>query len=167
MLFRSLLTALPCAAAVLSEPLQPRAMTDFMIYAYGPSAIGGFPIFAENNLAFVTSRTPSAFNSSMHNVTFDSLTTHGNFTATQFDNGESLFYIPTTSGQVGFTNSTNSSVITTGFGFYGHTIYVDIDDTLETQWFAQSTSEDDIWALFWGNTTADAIPVSLRTVAPS
>ncbi|KAI1848599.1 hypothetical protein JX265_011547 [Neoarthrinium moseri] len=135
------------AAASLASPLEPRANTDFTLFAYGPDSIGGFPVIS---------------------IGIDAMSTRGNFTATMTDSSQSLLYIPSTSGQVGFTNTTgDSSLITTGFGFYGHVVFVQIGSTMETSWYAIPTSDSDIWVLTWDDDGDGAIPIALRNIAPS
>jgi hypothetical protein len=97
----------------------------------------------------------------------DAPATRGNFTAT-INGGDSLFYVPSSSGAVGFTNTTTSSQITTGFGFYGHVIYILIDSTMVTQWYAVPTSDSGLYQLSWNvSSTSGAIPIALRNIAPS
>lgn len=99
----------------------------------------------------------------------DSPDTKGNFTAS-FDSGSggSLLYVPSSSGDVGFTNSTSSSSqITTGFGFYGHVIYVTINGTMITQWGAVPTIDSSLWKLVWNSGDDGVFPIALRNIAPS
>jgi hypothetical protein len=107
-------------------------------------------------------------NISSQNWLVDWYKTKGNMTATFDDGTTSLLYVPTDGGPVGFTTSTdNSSQITTGYGFYGHVIFIDLDDSLETEWTVLPTSDDTIFQLYWSYSTKDTYDVALRNVAPS
>ncbi|KAK6073330.1 hypothetical protein SCUP515_06942 [Seiridium cupressi] len=167
MMFKKLLTTLPFVACAVSKPLEARAVTDFTIYAYGSEDIFGFPVVAINDTAYITSNTIDQ-TSSAQNVTFDAMSTRGNFTATIAEEGKSLFYVPSTSGTIGFTNSTDdSTVITTGFGFYGHVVFLQTGTTMLTEWYAIPTSDTAMWQLSWNDQTGEGIPVALRNIAPS
>jgi hypothetical protein len=79
-----------------------------------------------------------------------------------------LFYIPTSSGPVGFTNDTSdSSKITTGFGFYGHVLYVLINGKMVTEWYAVPTDDESIWQLSWNTEGSTSSPLAIRNIAPS
>jgi hypothetical protein len=77
-------------------------------------------------------------------------------------------YIPSSSGRVGFTSDvTNSSVITSGFGSYGPVVYFNKNSLMSTDWSAVPTNETNFYRLEWASVDDEAIPVSLRSVAPS
>lgn len=100
-------------------------------------------------------------------VSVTAASSRGNFTADVDGQGQSVLYVPSDSGAVGFTNDTsNSSLITTGFGFYGHVIFVQIDSTMKTEWYAVPTSDDTLYQLAW-NEESEGVPVALRNIAPS
>ncbi|KAH8658263.1 hypothetical protein BX600DRAFT_514765 [Xylariales sp. PMI_506] len=167
-----LLVALPLALGTLGNPLDIRApKSDFSIYAYsssGSAGIGGVPVISINNLAYISSSSPSAISSSAQNVTFAPIDSTGNFTATMQNTTQSLLYVPSTSGPVGFTSSTtNSSHITTGFGFYGNVVYCTIGGQIQTEWYALPVQDGKLWQLSWSSSNSSAIPISLRSIAPS
>lgn len=64
---------------------------------------------------------------------------------------DSVFYVPVGSGAAGFYKEavtddvTESNIISTGFKLYGSTAMVNIDSTLETQWYAVNTTTDGLW----------------------
>jgi hypothetical protein len=103
-----------------------------------------------------------------HCNTVNSVSAHGNFTATTPNAGTSMMYVPSTSGAVGFTNSTDSTTeLTDDFGFYGGLVFVLIDGTIETEFFASPTTDADLWSLGWALTEDSDIAVAVRSVAPS
>ncbi|KAH8651190.1 hypothetical protein BX600DRAFT_554081 [Xylariales sp. PMI_506] len=142
------------------------ATTDFTMYAYGASddiTIGGYQVVYKDGLAYIAS---TAAVTGTQNVTFDLVSSQ--FVTTTEDNEDSFFYLPTTSGEVGFTTTTtNSSQITTGFAFYGHTAYCAIGNTMATRWFAVPTDDADLWQLTWKSEADSAVLVALRNIAPS
>lgn len=87
---------------------------------------------------------------------------------------ESLFYVPSPYGPTGFyksgiSNVTESSIITTGFTFYGTTAMLKIDGSLYTEWYAVETSIDGLWSVGWNATGAgvtDAELITVRKVNP-
>ncbi|KAH6658451.1 hypothetical protein BKA67DRAFT_656641 [Truncatella angustata] len=167
MMFCKLLSALPFVASALSKPLEPRALSDFSMYAYGSDGINGFPVISINNTVYITSHSVDDIGSQAHNVTFDAPETRGNFTASVDGQGQSLFYVPSSSGPVGFTNTTNDdSFITSGFGFYGHVIFVQIGSVIQTEWIAVPTNDSAVWLLSW-NVEDQGVPVALRNIAPT
>lgn len=70
--------------------------------------------------------------------------------------------------RVGFLNATNSStsVVTSGFLFYGSTAMNRHSSGLQTLWSVGYVS-DGVYELFWNDTASDQVPVTLRNVAPS
>jgi hypothetical protein len=85
------------------------------------------------------------------------------------DSLERLLYAPSPSGAVGFStaDTSNSSEITTGFGFYGSTVFCYVDNAINTRWFAVPTNEDGLWNRSWNSTSDSAIAVALRSIAPT
>lgn len=87
---------------------------------------------------------------------------------------DSLFYIPSTDGPVGFYkeglgNITTDEIITTGFKFYGTTAMVVVDGSWETLWYAVPTAIDGLWTVGWnasGGGVTDAELLTVRSVAP-
>lgn len=157
--------------------LQSRATaSNFSLFAYGSgadSAIGGYPIFYNNGFAFIAN--PAKVNYTESYVLFTDgtddttqwlaspLTTSNNTWA------ESLFYVPTPYGPTGFyksgvTNVTESSIITTGFTFYGTTAMIKIDGSLYTEWYAMETGIDGLWSVGWNATGAGVTDAELLTV---
>lgn len=99
-----------------------------------------------------------------------------------FDNSTNssmpLLFIPTSSSDptpIGFADSSNvsSSVNTTGFGFYGAWLYhLDAQGEITMNWYAVPTDDSSTFQLNWWddgtvNNSANAIAVSLRTIAPT
>ncbi|KAK9781342.1 hypothetical protein SCARD494_14115 [Seiridium cardinale] len=165
MMFRNIIAALPFVAGVLSAPLESRAVSDFTIYAYGPN-VHGLKVISINSTIYLTSRTPGDITNG-HNATFNAPETRGNFTANIDGQGESVMYVPSESGPVGFTNDTSdSSLVTSGFGFYGHVIYVQIGSEMKTKWYAVPTSDETLYQLTW-NEESNGTPVALRNIEPS
>lgn len=84
-------------------------------------------------------------------------------------------YVPSptsTDHQVGFTNSTGSSDIsTTDFSFYGGVVLHKQDSKLLTLWYASPTDTEGIYTLNWNDTgdssTDGNIVVSLKAKAPT
>jgi len=81
-------------------------------------------------------------------------------------NNETLFLqVSTESGEIRFgNNSANASLITTGFGWYGKTLFINVDNIMETLWYAKSAGTN-LYQLVWNDTTA--MPVTVRNSAPS
>ncbi|CAI4212705.1 unnamed protein product [Parascedosporium putredinis] len=151
MLFTKMSTALALAAGATGSPLNRRAdsETDFTIYAYGSGSeeIGGLPIISIDITATETG---------------DSLV------ATRPNLGTSLFFVPSEPGAVGFTNATSDPLhVTTGFGFYGHVLFMSVDSTMNTQWYAVPTNTSTLWQVIWKAESDAAIPIALRNIAPS
>ncbi|KAK9415954.1 hypothetical protein SUNI508_09914 [Seiridium unicorne] len=167
-MFNKLLLTLPFVLGVLSNPVQIRATVpdNFTLYAYGSSSssgIGGLPVLALDGLAYIVDLTTET---SAQNVTFD--LTSSTFTGTTSDGVESLLYIPSTSGPVGFTTTTSdSSKVTSGFGFYGGVAYCYTQDAISTLWYAVPTEQSGLWQLTWDSDSDAAIVVALRDNAPS
>lgn len=77
-------------------------------------------------------------------------------------------YVPSSSGRVGFTSdTTNSTVITSGFGSYGPMVYLNKNSVISTEWFAVPTNATNFYSLEWASEDNEAIQVTLRSVAPS
>ncbi|KAH8668928.1 hypothetical protein BX600DRAFT_435440 [Xylariales sp. PMI_506] len=165
-MFRSLLAAAPLAFSALAQPLEQRATTtNATLYAYG-TGIGGVPVVYANDTAYISKLSLSELGASAANVTFTSDST--SLVAAIAGKGSAMFYVPSTSGSAGFTNGTNnSSFITSGFGSYGKIIYVNIDDTMKTDWYAVPTDDDHVWALEWDSDDENAISIALQSLAPS
>jgi hypothetical protein len=73
---------------------------------------------------------------------------------------------------VGFlsSNSTVSNATTTGFTLFGGQVVFQSATALEAQFWAQTTSEDGVWALMWnepGTNQENSTPVVLKNKAPS
>ncbi|KAK6214504.1 hypothetical protein LQW54_004225 [Pestalotiopsis sp. IQ-011] len=166
MMFSKFICALSAVAGALCSPLQDRAANyNFTIYAYSSDSIHGYPIISINDTAYITSSNSSIFTNG-RNITFTSLTSHGNFTANIPGEGTSLFYVPSTSGQAGFTNITDDdTMVTSGFGLYGHVVFLEASTSMETKWYAIATEVDDLWQLSWN--ASDGFPITLRSVSPS
>lgn len=87
---------------------------------------------------------------------------------------ESLFYVPKWEGPVGFykegvTNVTADDIITDAFKAYGNTIFVSIDGSLESSWYAVATDTDGLWSVGWNSTgggVLNAEPISLSQGKP-
>lgn len=73
---------------------------------------------------------------------------------------DSVFFVPATTGPVGYykegtssialgPNMTSADIITTGFTFYGAAAMVQIDGALETLWYAVATATDGLWSVGW------------------
>ncbi|KAH8647365.1 hypothetical protein BX600DRAFT_443572 [Xylariales sp. PMI_506] len=162
----NLFVALPLVLGALASPVQPRTTSDFTLYAYGAEGsdnMGGYPVVFKDGLAYISDLSTSVVTK---NVTFD--VASRSLTATTQDSESSLLYIPSTSGAIGFTTSTgNSSQITTGFGFYGHSAFCVIDGAVTTKWYAVPTEDSGLWELGWNIDNDDAIVIALRNIAPS
>ncbi|KAI3391103.1 hypothetical protein diail_7954 [Diaporthe ilicicola] len=162
--------------------LQTRATSsNFSLFAYGSdasSAIGGFPIFYNEGLAYIAD--PAKVNYTKQYVLFTTGTddptqwiasplTTSNITWT-----DSLFYVPSPFGPTGFyksgvSNATESDIITTGFTFYGTTAMLKMDGSLYTEWYAVNTGIDGLWSVGWNATGAgmpDAELITVRRVDP-
>ncbi|ETS86133.1 hypothetical protein PFICI_04158 [Pestalotiopsis fici W106-1] len=165
MMFSKFVGALSAVAGALSQPLFERAATyNFSIYAYSSDTIHGYPVISINNTAYITSADVGTYTNG-HNVTFDALSSHGNFTATIPGGGTPLFYVPSTSGPAGFTNDTDDdTLITSGFGLYGHVVFLQSGTSMMTEWYAIATDIDSLWQLSWDDT--DGFPITLRSIAP-
>ncbi|KAF7539219.1 hypothetical protein G7054_g2334 [Neopestalotiopsis clavispora] len=165
MIFSKFVCALSAVAGALSQPLSERAATyNFSMYAYSSDSVHGYPVISINNTAYITSVDVSTF-SGGHNVTFDAPATRGNFTATIPGGGSPLFYVPSTSGPAGFTNDTDDdTLVTSGFGLYGHVVFLQTGTTMQTEWYAIATEVDSLWQLSWDDTTG--FPITLRSIAP-
>lgn len=86
---------------------------------------------------------------------------------------DQMLYIPSSSSssdEMGFTSKNRSNETTTGFIFYGTWMMVELDsgDISSSFYVRESSQGDGIYSLLW-NVSDDttAIPVSLRSVAPS
>lgn len=119
-------------------------------------------------MSLVSSELPDLQNNCANTHTVDLAATRGNFTATIENEDESrLLYVPSTSGSVGFTNTTdNDTLITTGFGFYGHVAFLQSGSSILTEWYAVPTNDGQLYLLTWDN-EANGIPVALRNLSPT
>jgi hypothetical protein len=96
----------------------------------------------------------------------------GNFSTTT----EREFYIVNTSGayeQAGFVEANSSlpsGAVKTGFMTYGaYIMYLD-NNTMLSEFWAETTNTIGVWALKWnedGSSRTDSVPVSLKTMAPT
>jgi hypothetical protein len=81
-----------------------------------------------------------------------------------------IFYISNATGEIGFTDSSNSSssIITSGYRFYGRFALLRVDGNMQAAWKAKNTSVQNVWELGWGNVDEDAADtaVMLRNAAP-
>ncbi|GME31113.1 hypothetical protein F4775DRAFT_568041 [Neofusicoccum parvum] len=108
--------------------------------------------------------------SSRVSVTFS--LTDGEMVATNVNNTK-MYIQPNATGlnDMGFTSSANSSQTTTGFLFYGKTLFWKSDSgSLETQFYAVPTTIDNVYSLTWGEdggSMSGVVPVSLRLTEPS
>lgn len=79
-------------------------------------------------------------------------------------------FIPSSSGQIGFTDTSGPKKKTSGFKLYGNTVFV-VSDTegWQTYFYAKPTDEDDVWSLVWNTNDSNKkhVPLALRTVAPA
>ncbi|KAK2606659.1 hypothetical protein N8I77_005393 [Diaporthe amygdali] len=162
--------------------LQTRDTTsNFSLFAYGSdsdSAIGGYPIFYNEGFAYIAN--PAKVNYTDKYVLFTKGTEDTTewvaspLTTSNTTWSESLFYVPSPYGPTGFyksglSNVTESSIITSGFTFYGTTAMLKIDGTLYTEWYAVETSIDGLWSVGWNATGAgvtDAELITVRRVNP-
>ncbi|KAK7754408.1 hypothetical protein SLS62_003701 [Diatrype stigma] len=173
------LLAAPLALAGSSRVARSSMPETFSLYAYG-KGIGGSPVFYHDNLAYLGD--PRDLNGSMHDIVLfhnDDGTLVANENATASGDAEAwsnlTFYVPgptSTAHQVGFTNTTGSSDIsTTDFTFYGGVILHKQDSKLLTLWYASPTDTDGIYTLNWNDTgdssTDGNIIVSLKAKAPT
>ncbi|KAI1487643.1 hypothetical protein F5X96DRAFT_133467 [Biscogniauxia mediterranea] len=179
---RSFQTILVAASTVVAAnpALMARAPTgSFNLYAYG-SGIGGVPVVYDGDTAYAG--FPSVFNSTeaapvLFELSNNVLTGSPNSTTNSSPTWSNVtLYIPaptSSSHSVGFISgsSSNSSILTSGFMFYGQDVlHKSSSGTLETEWYAVPTDTEHIWTLAW-NVTSDAVngtvPISLRSAKPS
>ena len=82
-----------------------------------------------------------------------------------------ILYISKDTGEVGFTNTGNSSsnIITSGFQLYDKNTILRGSDQTESLWNVQATDTENVWTLGWGSADEDdaLTAVALRTVAPT
>lgn len=98
---------------------------------------------------------------------------NGVWTATPETNAtwtSKVLYVSNATGEVGFTDSTNSSsnIVTSGFRFYGNFALLKVSGTMQASWNAKNTSVEDVFSLGWGSVddNSDLTAVMLRNVAP-
>ncbi|KAI2470211.1 hypothetical protein F4781DRAFT_186475 [Annulohypoxylon bovei var. microspora] len=175
-----LLLGLPMAIAVSPAVMKRAPTSPFVLYAYG-DGIGGAAVFTTGDGAFVGSASSSnsteAAAVSFEVGTDNSLlgspnTTTGDTTPTW---SNLTFNVPDTtssSHQVAFSNSTNSTTgrSSSGFTFYGQFLLHNTDGSLKSMWYALPSGQDGIWTLNWNSTGDDTdgqVIVTLKATAPS
>ncbi|KAK8092339.1 uncharacterized protein PG998_014561 [Apiospora kogelbergensis] len=149
------LTGIPFALAAISGPgAENNAELEPQLYAYGA---GGY--------AYITGEPLGNLNSSVHEVNFT--LRDGSMAATT--NGQTLLLaLPEASGAVQFVKDSNtSSLLTTGFGWYGKMLYHRNGSNMETLWAAMPKDSSSFYQLTWNVTDSDATPLSLRNRAPA
>ncbi|RYP66627.1 hypothetical protein DL771_007696 [Monosporascus sp. 5C6A] len=172
--------ALLLGAAVNAATIPSRADPEqsFGLYAYG-EGIGGLPVFYNEGMAFVTDFTtanttdmvPVSFTFSDTTFTAQPNTTSNNSSSSPgFD--VAVLSIPADDApyrQVHFlVNDTSDGKITSGFGFFGAMVFLQgSDGSLQTQFYAESTDTEGIWALAWDDADAEgAVPVTIKDTPP-
>ncbi|KAJ5492115.1 hypothetical protein LT330_005046 [Penicillium expansum] len=164
----------------------PSAGEKFGLYAYGES-FGGLSLFYGDGKALIgdpansTASTTSSVYFERTSESSDSPwvanpngTANANGTAHSIASwSDQMLYIPSSSSssdEMGFTSKNRSNETTTGFIFYGTWMMVELDsgDISSSFYVRESSQGDGIYSLLW-NVSDDttAIPVSLRSVAPS
>lgn len=82
-----------------------------------------------------------------------------------------VLYISDTTGEVGFTDKTNSTsgVITSGFQLYDQNAIVTLPDRIESEFNVHETDIENVWTVGWGSADDDdsLTAVQLRGVAPT
>ncbi|KAF2691772.1 hypothetical protein K458DRAFT_425665 [Lentithecium fluviatile CBS 122367] len=166
------LLATASLAAVTGLRNRQAEPSNFKLYAYSGEVIGGFPIFYADGLAYVGNGSALT---GADEVTAVNLTasTGGTWTATPIDDvswSSKVFYISNTTGEIGFTDSANSSsnIITSGFRFYGKFALLSVSGQMEASWNAKETGIENVWTLGWGSVDEDSslAAVMLRNAAP-
>lgn len=161
--FINLAFALGAAAGTITN--RAAVPAEFGLYAYGSSSasgIGGLPVQYVDGLAYIVD---TSVVTTAENVTFSLVST--TFAATTADGAESLLYIPSTSGAVGFTTAATDSEITTKFGFYGGVAYNYNSGSVIAHWYAEPTEQTGLWQLTWASENTDAVVVAIRDNAPA
>ena len=139
----------------------------------------------KKGLAYIGDTNSLASASVVTNVTFivnpDDTTVPWTITAnssTDTLNATYSMYIVPTSGsftQVGFTSSNSTlptGAVTTGFSFFGTNVaYAASSSDYELQFWANATTTDGIYALYWNAVSTDvpsgAFPVTVKTTTPT
>ena len=78
--------------------------------------------------------------------------------------------MPRTAGALTFTRgAANASVQTSGLGLYDSFLFVNLPgNSMAMDWFARPVADArDTWELGWKLDSRDAVPVALRSMAPS
>ncbi|KAI5919171.1 hypothetical protein F4810DRAFT_688691 [Camillea tinctor] len=173
---------LGASTAMAANPaLMARAPTgSFNLYAYG-DGIGGAPIIYNGESVYVG--LPAAFSNSteaapvLFDLSDNVLTGNPNTTSSSSPSWSNVtMFIPasgSSSHSIGFVSgsSSNSSITTDGFLFYGQAVlHKNSAGSLETLWYAIPTDVDRVWTLAWNSTsdsTNGTVPISLRSTAPT
>ncbi|RYP34496.1 hypothetical protein DL767_004272 [Monosporascus sp. MG133] len=172
--------ALVLGAAVNAATIHSRtdSREDIGLFAYG-EGIGGLPVFYNEGLAFITDlgtanttdMVPVLFTFSDTTLIAQPNTTSNNsLSSLGFESA--VFAIPAddaSSRQICFLgNETSNGATTSGFGFFGQLVFLEgSDGSLQTQFYAQPTDTEGIWALAWDNADAEgAVPVAIRDTPP-
>ncbi|RYP04280.1 hypothetical protein DL764_004543 [Monosporascus ibericus] len=171
--------ALVLGAAVNAATIHSRAdpRENIGLYAYG-AGIGGLPVFYNDGLAFITdlgtanttSMVPVRFTFSDTTFTAQPNITSNNSSFPGFESA--VFGIPpdgASSRQAIFLgNDTSNGETTSGFGFFGQIVFLEGSDaSLQTEFYAEPTDTEGIWALTWDDADAEgAVPVTVKDSAP-
>lgn len=139
-----------------------------------PLSLTTLTTLSNPGLAYISSASslPSTLSSIAWDVTTDSTTTWNVSTSNSTSVGN--FFIDTsTYAPAGFT-STNTTLstntTTTGFSLFGGQVVFVVDSQYESQFWAQTTDTDGVWAVYWNaNATAEdnSVPIVVKTLAPS
>ena len=81
-----------------------------------------------------------------------------------------VLYISNITGEVGFTDSGNSSdIIMSGFQAYDKNTLLRVGSHSDSLWHVQDTDIENVWTVGWGNADDDdsLTAVQLRGVAPT
>jgi len=193
MLFQHSITA--CLFAICSSSnaatlAQKRdTLANITIFAYG-AATPGLPVFYADGLAYI-GRTPPTFATMATNITFatDSTSTTvpwtiaANSTTQSFNETLDLYIVTTADSftQVGFASSDTlpTDANTTGFTWFGSSVaFAASDSNFELQFWANATTEEGIYGLYWNTATTAAaaadgtvmdgsFPVTLKSTPPT
>ncbi|KAF1998499.1 hypothetical protein P154DRAFT_439044 [Amniculicola lignicola CBS 123094] len=157
---------------------QRRAATDeFELFGYGPT-LGGPGLFFADGYAYIGD--PSLSNSSdAATVICNDYEFIGTPNTTELSNSTGAtwsdvhLFVPganATDSRVGFVSNTTSTgdIRTDCFFFYGQTAtVVGTDGTLSSLWTGLPVGDTGVYALYWNDTSAGQIQLTLRSLGPS
>lgn len=164
----------------MGQVAQVYAANPFTLYAYGTN-ITGLPVFYMDSLAYIGYRIPNDLNNAT-NITFTmnntSLYTQKNLTSggSGTFSGEPRLQIDTTTdatAQSSFTADEDDTTTntTTNFRFLGTDLYWENSDgTLQANFWATTTSMENIWKLIWNEPNdklEDGTTVVVQTTPPA